>query len=53
MYMDNQAFGAALILEFSHFLGGGFNRVTTSSTPNESGEYLFHSLIFFTFTSFN
>ena len=26
-----------------HFLGGGFNHVIHLSTPNESGEYLFHS----------
>ena len=52
MYMENQAFGAALILKFSHFLGGRFNHVTTSSTSNELGEYLFHSFIFLYFTFF-
>jgi hypothetical protein len=35
-----------------HFLGGGSNHVITLSTPNESGEYLFHSFTFITFTSF-
>jgi hypothetical protein len=31
-----------------HFLGGGFNHVINLSTPNESGEYLFHSFTFIT-----
>jgi hypothetical protein len=35
-----------------HFLGWGSNHVTTLSTPNESGEYFFHSFTFITFTSF-
>ena len=35
-----------------HFIGGGFNHVITLSTPNESGEYLFHSFTFIAFTSF-
>ena len=35
-----------------HFLGGGSNHVIILSTPNESGEYLFHSFTFITFTSF-
>jgi hypothetical protein len=35
-----------------HFLGGGFNHVNNLSTSNESGEYLFHSFTFITFTSF-
>ena len=34
------------------FLGGGFNHVIHLSTPNESGEYLFHSFTIITFTSF-
>jgi hypothetical protein len=34
------------------FLGGGFNHVIHLSTPNKSGEYLFHSFTFITFTSF-
>ena len=35
-----------------HFLGGGSDHVITLSSPNESGEYLFHSFTFITFTSF-
>jgi hypothetical protein len=47
-----QVFGVALILKLLHSLGGRFNHVTALSTLNESEEYLFHSFIFFTFTSF-
>jgi hypothetical protein len=35
-----------------HFLGGRSSHVITLSTPSESGEYLFHSFTFVTFTSF-
>ena len=45
LYFSGEAFNV-------HFLGGGFNHVIILSTPNESGEYLFHSFTFITFTSF-